>query len=145
MKTTQAEREAWRAEATLRYSDGMAVRVLDDLAACEARCAALQAENDAHANWLNEEWPTTEDMVLGELVRERDEAIAKVVALTAMVAQAMSVGLAECERLRTALLAACAHLDMAVEASEESGDLDEEEAREERVFIKGLRRLSAEK
>lgn len=46
---------------------------------------------------------------------------------------------AECERLRGALREACSHLDMAVEASEESGDLDEIEAQEERDFIKGLR------
>ena len=106
MKTTQAEREAWREEVTLRHpgmSPGdarMAVRVLDDLAACEARCAALQAENDAHATWLNEEWPTIADRELGELVRERDEAIAKVAELTALASAAMTAGLAECERLR---------------------------------------------
>ena len=45
---------------------------------------------------------------------------------------------AEVERLRGALREACSHLDMAVEASEESGDLDEEEAQEERDFIKGF-------
>ena len=45
---------------------------------------------------------------------------------------------AEVERLRGALREACSHLDMAVEASEESGDLDEIEAQEERDFIKGF-------
>ena len=60
----------------------------------------LQAENDAHATWLNEEWPTIADRELGELVRERDEAIAKVAELTALASAAMTAGLAECERLR---------------------------------------------
>lgn len=84
MKTTQAEREAWIVHLDMSHGDArMAVRVLNDLAACEARCAALQAENDAHATWLNEVWPTIADRELGDLVRERDEAIAKVAELTA--------------------------------------------------------------
>jgi len=65
-----------------------------------AENAKLQAENDAHATWLNEEWPTIADRELGELVRERDEAIAKVAELTALASAAMTAGLAECERLR---------------------------------------------
>lgn len=87
MKTTPTDRAAWRGELTrvhpdMRAGDAkIALAVLDDLVECEARCAALQAESDAHTKWLNEVWPTQEDAVLGELVRERDEARTRLAAL----------------------------------------------------------------
>lgn len=113
MRTTPAEREAWRAEVTLRHPDmspgdaTMALAVLDDLAECEARCEALQSESEAHAKWLEETWPTIEDRVLGDLVRECDEALAKVASLTQerdenaeIAKRALATGLEHARRVR---------------------------------------------
>lgn len=109
MKTTPAERARWRAELIRKHPDmcagdaTMALGVLDDLAECQERCAALQAESDATDKWMNETWPTIEDKALGDLVRERDEARAEVAELTSVASAAMTAGLAECEQLRLAL------------------------------------------
>lgn len=78
------------------------------------------------------------DTLLAEVdrLRARNQAtFERAMDLAEVARHAMSAGLTECERLRGALREACTHLDMAVEASEESGDLDKEEVQEEREFI----------
>lgn len=116
MKTTEDSRErlrnmAW-ANGIMDSRDCLTIQVLEDVRDLLAENVKISARlQAAEARTLMDE----------ELIQR----------LGPMVLAAE----AEVERLKTTLQEACTHLDMAVEASEESGDLDKEEAQEERDFI----------